>query len=159
MDDAMVNKLMAAFFASRAALYTEELGTSVRTELPDGEVEFTFTDKNIRVVDTIQTLLKGGRVRGEIHIFSDNNVKWDMKYVGSYNPRVIPFLNRVLMMAYSEGHFFAGRGLFRFDEAPLSYLNKIEPGCANFPHFRGLEKILAGNVELGHCNYLGGFTS
>lgn len=82
---------------------------------------------------------------------------WTMSYGGAYEERAIAFLKRMLRMTYEAHQFIGGRGLRRYSDGSLFYMNNPQPN--DFAEFRGREEIFSmkgeGIVSLGFHEYWG----
>jgi hypothetical protein len=83
---------------------------------------------------------------------------WFMSYGGYYNKEHVPFLKKMLLVAYMNDKFIGGRGPESFT-APLGHLlyrNYLNVNELNtFEKFSGREVLYNDFVEVGHHEYWG----
>ncbi|MEX2008131.1 MAG: DUF5680 domain-containing protein [Candidatus Spechtbacterales bacterium] len=118
-----------------------------------GYEAYVHGDDRFRLIDR-WCVGEDGRSAGDTTIWYDGTPVWVMHYGGWYDKKALPFLKKVLLLAYEERSFTGCRGPGRLDLGDYSYQNAWEG--SGFTSFKGEEKIeRPGLAQCGRHTYRG----
>jgi len=136
------------FLEASAETYAAGAAKLTVPQLPGSKVLYYGSEHIGRTFSYVDCYFSSGRRSfGQTVISVDRIAVWGMQYHGfweSEDERVIPFLKRALLAAYSEKLFLGGRGprVYRDRETERGLLYCNYPESDDFTNFKGHEEIV-----------------
>lgn len=148
-------KLKAFFFRAMLGGWTTSGRKQTSKEFPGYKVA-TFSEGRLRLVDSWCVRPKSDMSYGFTTIWENDTPVWVMHYGGCYPKEVIHVVKAALAKAYSDKHFFGGRGPIAFRMDGFEYNNDLNDSA--FEDFSGREYIsVPGKIsEIGSHSFFGG---
>jgi hypothetical protein len=153
MSESDLLQMAEAFFCRGMA--TGYASGAEATPIPGemGWKRYEYREGDLYLEDRYYVDSTSGKSVGETRIYHQNRLIWIMVYGGSYKKEAIPCLKAALMLNYTAGRFYAGRGRAS-QMRGYQYNIRSIAGPNSFSHFSAHESIMHSVKQSGAGSYL-----
>lgn len=116
------------------------IGNKIKIAEMPGYKAIPYRDGDLSLLDNYCVTPNSNYSAGTKTIWYKDNPIWFMSYYGNYFKDAIPIVQKALYNAYQNGVFYGGRGVPRYYDNDLVYIN--EQNLDDFTNFSGSERVV-----------------